>query len=123
MIDPLGGFQRIRDLYITYLETAFRIDDPQVSTERRRLLEAIGTLCSEPFVEPITRYINSRWSLHDLVSDEPLDDRLPGLTAKERLAFAELALSGLFESVVPPTPTLIRFEAAFPVYEHQAMML
>src|SRR2546426_564776 len=26
MLDPIGGFQRIRDLYITYLETAFRFE-------------------------------------------------------------------------------------------------
>ena len=53
MLDPIGCFQRIRDQYIAYLETAFSIADPEVSAERRRLLETLGQLCTEPLIEPI----------------------------------------------------------------------
>ena len=34
MHDPLAAFARIRDFYITYLETAFRIEDPLVEAAR-----------------------------------------------------------------------------------------
>ena len=55
MLDPVGGFERIRNQYITYLETAFRIRDSGVSAERRWMLEQPGALATEPFVEPIPR--------------------------------------------------------------------
>src|SRR5215831_11824050 len=99
MIDPIGGFQRIRDLYITYLETAFRIRDPLVSAERRRLLETPGSLCALPFVEPIPRYEVCGWTLDELAHKGAEDERLPGFTPSEREVFAELALSGLIDSV------------------------
>jgi hypothetical protein len=37
MLDPIGGFHRIRDLYITYLETNFRIRDPKLDFVHLRL--------------------------------------------------------------------------------------
>lgn len=124
MLDPVGGFQRIRDLYITYLETAFRIRDPGVSAERRHLLETSGTLCTEPYVEPIPRYAGCDWRLHQLAGPGDSDDRLPGFNAAQRIAFAELVLSGLFDSVPQTDPSSqCRFKAEFPLYEHQAEML
>lgn len=30
MFDPVGGFNRVREQYLRYLETAFRIADPVV---------------------------------------------------------------------------------------------
>jgi DEAD/DEAH box helicase domain-containing protein len=123
MIDPIGGFRRIRDLYITYLETAFRIRDPLVSQERRRLLETVGTLCTEPFVEPIPRYESSDWSLEDLAGPAESDERLPGLSAQERVAFVEMALSGLFDSKPAPGGAPVRFLGEYPLYQHQAEML
>lgn len=35
MQDPLGAFERIRELYLSYLDTAFRIGDESVAQERR----------------------------------------------------------------------------------------
>ena len=29
MHDPIGTFSRIRELYLSYLDTAFRIEDPE----------------------------------------------------------------------------------------------
>src|SRR5262245_17596011 len=98
MLDPIGGFQRIRDLFITYLETAFRIRDEAVSTERRRLLETPGSLCTEPLIEPLPRYAVCDWRLDQLAHPRPADHRLPWFDARQRRAFAELALSGLFDS-------------------------
>ena len=48
--------------------------------------------------------------------------RLPGFTPEERLAFAEFALSGLFDAI-PGAPSRCRFEAAYPLYAHQAELL
>ncbi|PHS08625.1 MAG: hypothetical protein COA78_12605 [Blastopirellula sp.] len=124
MLDPIGGFQRIRDLYITYLETAFRIQDPMVSAERRRLLETSGSLCTEPYVEPIPRYMACDWLLHEIASENYNGSVVKDFSSEQRLAFAELVLSGLFDS--KPNLDLTnkcRFEAKFPLYKHQAEML
>ena len=48
MLDPLGAYIRIRDQYIRYLETAFRIRDKEVAAERRHLLEQPGQVSTEP---------------------------------------------------------------------------
>ena len=53
MQDPVGAFERIRELYISYLDTAFRIGDESVAEERRLLLRRPGELCTEPLIEPI----------------------------------------------------------------------
>lgn len=37
MYDPVGGFLRIRELYLAYLETAFRIGNNPASRERREI--------------------------------------------------------------------------------------
>ena len=37
MQDPIQTFEAIRDFYITYLETAFRIGDNQIQKIRRDL--------------------------------------------------------------------------------------
>ncbi|MBI4911000.1 MAG: DEAD/DEAH box helicase [Acidobacteria bacterium] len=122
MIDPIGAFNRIRDFYISYLETAFYIRDPAISGERRALLEAAGSLCTEPIIEPITRYRNAPFKLHELVHDAKVDDRVPGLNSREREAFVHLALSGLFEAE-PRSGKGGLPNAKYAPYLHQAEML
>lgn len=123
MLDPIGGFQRIRDLYITYLETAFRIRDPQISAERRALLERAGTFCTEPLVEPMPQYESVEFRLHDLVDHPDAERWLPGFSRSERLAFVDVALSGLLDSDPAPagSPTMRR--GTFAPYRHQLDML
>lgn len=121
MEDPIGGFQRIRDLYVTYLETAFRIRDAGVSAERRALLERPNTFCTEPLVEPLPQYEVVDWLLHDLTNGVGCDERLPGIDATERAAFVDLVLAGLLDST-PNNDTTGR-RATFPLYKHQAEML
>lgn len=123
MHDPIGGFERIRDLYLTYLETAFRIRDEGVTAERRALLETPGQLCTEPLVEPVPRYASAGLALHDLVAEDAGGTHLPGFSPAERLAFAELALAGLFDSELADAGALTSRKAKFPLYEHQATML
>lgn len=122
MQDPIGGFQRIRDLYITYLETAFRIRDPGVSRERRALLERPNTFCTEPLIEPLPRYRSVDWLLHELAKADPKDSRLPGFDVRERAAFADLALAGLLDSKPAREDNESRL-AEYELYEHQAQML
>lgn len=122
MIDPIGAFNRIRDFYISYLETAFYIRDSAISRERRDLLEAAGSLCTEPIIEPITRYATSNFKLQDLVHDRAIDERLPGFSPREREAFVHLALAGLFE-VVQQTGKAGIPRARHAPYLHQAEML
>ena len=133
MHDPIGGFERVRDLYLTYLETAFRIEDDGVSRERRALLErprvvgkATDTLATPPLVEPVPRYAPARrpGSAGGLRLDHLAGDDgaalLPEFSRDERQAFVDLALAGLFESSSAPDGSR---EADFPLYEHQADLL
>jgi DEAD/DEAH box helicase domain-containing protein len=48
--DPLGAFTELRDHYIAYLDTAFRIDDRELADERRRLLRSAGELTTDPYL-------------------------------------------------------------------------
>jgi hypothetical protein len=121
MLDPIGGFERIRDFYITYLETAFRIKDREISSERRKLLESANTFCTEPLIEPLPIYESVDYALHDLASGEDYDSRLPGFDVNSRRAFVDLALAGLLESELAKDGS--RRIGSFPLYVHQAEML
>ncbi len=109
MFDPIGGFLRIRELYITYLETAFRIGDAAVSRERRALLETAGALCTAPLLDPLPRYKSVDWRLRDLPAYE--SGPLREFSLEARKAFVRLVSSGLFDG------DEIR------LYRHQASML
>lgn len=123
MHDPIGGFQRIRDLYITYLETAFRIRDRGVTAERRALLERPNTFCTEPLIEPLPRYETVDFLLHELAGTVSTSERLPGFDAAERTAFAELVLCGLMDSEPNTGDEATSRVARYPLYKHQADML
>jgi len=120
MIDPIGGFERIREFLLSYMDTAFRIRDSKVAEDRRHLLRQPGTLSNELFLEPVRRYE---------VVKEPLESLLEGdggplahLTADGRRAFVELALSGLFPGIKTKDERLLR-KSEFPPYLHQWQML
>jgi len=119
MIDPIGAFYRIRDLYISYLETAFRIGDAAVSEERRALLERPGELCTEPIIELLPRYERVSFFLHELATGGEEDPRIPGLSKRQRAVFVELALSGLFDSEIVGDQR----RASYRIYTHQVEML
>lgn len=118
MEDPISSFSAIRDFYITYLETAFRIGDPGIQAKRRALLEQTGTLCTEPYLEPLPSYKDLGLRIDDLVSDEHGKKWLPGLSPKERKAFAELCLAGLL-----PADSGNPAKGRFKLYSHQLEML
>jgi ATP-dependent helicase YprA (DUF1998 family) len=122
MHDPVGSFLRIRDLYITYLETAFRIGDVGLTQERRRLLEEAGTLSAPLLVEPAPRYQSSGFRVEELAHAEHDDARLPGFSPQERQAFARLCLSGLLD-VDSPQSNGDALKSRNQLYSHQATML
>ena len=117
MLDPVGGFGRIKDFFISYVETAFRISDRRTAAARRALLESEGMLVTVPYVEPVLRYLAAEEPIEKLI-DDPALDRLSRLG---KLAFAELALSGLFDG--EPAEGEVKRKSIFPPYVHQKDML
>lgn len=109
MLDPLGSYIRIRDQYIRYLETAFRIRDKEVAAERRHLLEQPGQVSTEPLFEPIARYSPANWTIGEIGThpESPLKVFLP----KESAAASAVLQAGLFD------------DASIKPYTHQAVML
>jgi Helicase conserved C-terminal domain/DEAD/DEAH box helicase len=119
MLDPLGGFQRIKEFFISYVETSFRISDPTVAAARRDLLRRPNIFAATPFIEPVPRYRSSDQRLEDLIS---LDDGPLGPLSREaRVAFVELALSGLFEG--EDADGEVRRRSLYAPYRHQLEML
>lgn len=119
MQDPIGSFCRIRDFFISYLDTAFRIEDPGVAAERRALLKRPGTLCSEPLIEPVLRYepeSSGGTPLGFTDMRQGLDEGSPD----EWHAFVDLVLAGLFPS---KGEDAFDRQPDFPPYAHQVRML
>lgn len=130
MQDPIGSFERIRELYISYLDTAFRISDTDVARERRALLRAPGTLTTQPLVEPIPRYLpreradGGAVTFDDLYNVADPDRALAALPPAARAAFIDLVLAGLFPSKPRDDKSLpLLRRGAYPPYEHQVRML
>ena len=119
MLDPIGGFSRIKDFFISYVETNFRISDPTVAAARRDLLEAPGTFTTDPFLEPVLRYTSSDTTIEELAMLE--NGPLEPLSPEGRRAFAELALSGLFDG--RSVDGEIRRRSEYPPYQHQVQTL
>jgi len=98
MLDPLGGFERIRELYISYLDTAFRVRRLSLAERRRALLRTSGTLAAEPFIEPVPRYESADHALSDFIEMSE-GNPLAHFSRLARHGFSELAVSGLFPGV------------------------
>lgn len=121
MLDPMGGFARMRDFVISYLETAFRIRDSQVAEARRMLFRANGTLAIEPLLEPVPKYETVKSKIEDLM-EAGADDPLADFPREARRAFIELVLSGLFPGK-PSGRKDLRLSSQFSPYVHQWEML
>jgi len=96
MHDPIGCFSRIRELYLTYLETAFKITDPNVSAERRAMLMTPGALCTDPLLEPMPRYVTTDWKLSELTSKLP--QLIPGYDPNTASVLLQILSGGLFKN-------------------------
>lgn len=128
MQDPIGSFVRIREFFLSYLDTAFRIRDPGVAAERRALLRAPGSLCTEPLVEPIPRYESAELGFSEMLVDGSANP-LSHLPSRTRIAFLDLVLAGLFPSREKhagdsnDAAVKTRRVAKYPPYTHQVEML
>lgn len=121
MIDPIGGYERLREFFISYLDTAFRVRDPALAEARRELLRTSGNLAASPYLEPVPRYRSCGYRLERLVDmgeGNPIED----LPVDARTAFVDLALSGLFPGK-DAEGGLTRRVGTFDPYEHQMEML
>ena len=118
MQDPIDAFKEIRNFYITYLETAFRIGEPGLQQGRRKLLEQIGTLCTDPLLEPVPSYKNTGVHIDGLVDGTDAQKWLPGFDRSQRSAFVGLCLAGLL-----PAAKGDPSKGQFPLYTHQLEML
>lgn len=119
MLDPIGGFNRIRDFFISYVETSFRIADHPVAAERRRLLETTNVFATASYVEPVLRYKTHALRIDEMVdvSDGPLAE----LPHDVQVAFAELVLSGLFDG--DDAAGDLKRVGRYAPYKHQIEML
>ena len=52
MLDPIGAYNDILELYLSYLDTVYRLRREDLSQERQRLLRQSGNLMPEPFIDP-----------------------------------------------------------------------
>lgn len=97
MHDPIGAFSRIRAFYLSYLDTASRLEPAEIREERRSLLMETGTLCTSPLLEPLPSWETDGRSFEDLVAEEGKDAVLAGLSPKARRAFVDLIGCGLMD--------------------------
>lgn len=118
MHDPIGAFSRIRELYLSYLDTAFRIEDPALAEERRTLLRKPGNLCTDPLLEPQPHWALDGRSFDDLLKEGGEDAVLRDLSPRARKVFIDLIGCGLIgrEGDRPDG-------ALFRPYRHQLQML
>ncbi len=119
MLDPIGGFDRIRDFFISYIETSFRIADRTVAAGRRRLLETTNVFATASFVEPVLRYRTYGMTIDEMVG--VTDSPIASLPHDAQVAFAELVLSGLFDG--EPAEGGVRRKGRYAPYIHQVQML
>ncbi len=56
MNNPLALFRNLRDLYLRYLDSPFDLRHPDLSRERREMLDRDGRLWREPLLEPVPHY-------------------------------------------------------------------
>jgi hypothetical protein len=118
MNDPISTFYSIRDFYITYIETAFRIGIPEIQKKRRELLESTDTLCTEPLLEPLPSYLDYGLKINDLIETKNTQKWLPGFTKSDAESFIALCLGGLLPHADNEKKT-----GMFKLYQHQLEML
>ena len=103
-MDVLGAFEKVRDSYIDYVKTAFATQFPGLEEERERLLRQPGTICQEPWIEPIPRYRTTGKKIWDLDKKD-----MPNFSEQDVEDFKKLAACGLVGD--------------FELYDHQVRML
>lgn len=120
MLDPIGSFERMRDYFVSYLDTAFKIRRSDVAEARRLLLATAGRMCAEPFIEPVLRYKSAERPLESIIETP---GALSHFSHAGRVAFVELVASGLFEGKKSASGDAPRRVPKHRPYVHQFQML
>ena len=121
MLDPIGAYKEIHNLYLSYLDTAYRLRRDKLASERRRLLSQPGTLMPEPFLEPILRYQPSDSALESFLDDETESNPFKKFSREQRIAILEMIYSGLFPGKEGAGE--LKRVSSFKPYKHQVDML
>ncbi|SOB74736.1 Helicase conserved C-terminal domain-containing protein [Marinobacter sp. LV10R510-11A] len=121
MIDPIGAYKDIQELYLSYLDTVYRLRRDDLRQERMKLLSQPGTLMPEPFLEPVVRYRPAENSMECLFDQESDENPLCRFSKDERQAIIEMTLSGLFPG--KESEGDLRRSSLFKPYQHQMDML
>lgn len=95
MHDPVGVFSRTRELYLSYLDTAFRIEAPGLAEERQQLLREAGRMCTDPFLEPQPEWAQDGRRFEDLLKEQGPEAALGEMSPKARQLFLQLIGCGL----------------------------
>jgi DEAD/DEAH box helicase domain-containing protein len=69
MNDPFRIFDSIRQAYLRYLDSPFRLRYEALLRERRNLLNCDGQLFREPLLEPISPYVSSKKTAIEVAND------------------------------------------------------
>ena len=106
--DPLGAFKQINEMYIKYIQSAFKTRYKQIEDQRMQLLKQNGNAYQDPYIEILPEYKESElgkireWNYDSF--QECFEDEHQFKT------FIRLITSGLIESDIIP-------------YTHQVNML
>lgn len=119
MIDPIGAHESVKTLFLSYLDTAYRIRHDGLREARREILSMPGGLMTEPFLEPVQRYKPADLRFEDMVGGEPCNP-LDHFGTAEREAIVDMILSGLFPGTTGQDG---KRRGLFPPYTHQIQML
>ena len=87
MEDILGLFQRMKEMYIRYMDSPFALGHDKLASERRALLEQEGNIYQYPYVEALPPFVSSKKHIVDVCNELSVTNE-----------FAEFANKGLFSN-------------------------
>lgn len=62
MSNPIRFFENLKEMYLRYLESPFDLRHPDLTNERRQLLDQDGRIYRLPLIEPVPAYQSARQS-------------------------------------------------------------
>lgn len=89
MNNPIQVFEKIRDNFILYLETAFGTRYPDFEEERNALMKRDKVFARAPWVEPLPSYKPSDFTIEGITN-------IPNLNDSELAIFKRIVSAGLF---------------------------
>ncbi|UPT76690.1 DEAD/DEAH box helicase [Sulfurovum sp. XGS-02] len=66
MKDLVGLYQRTKEIFNLYIESAFPLEDDNLHQERRKILDETTLVSREPLVEPVPTYTSSGKTVDDI---------------------------------------------------------